>query len=83
MTAKTPRHLKELVLNPAQALQEIVLTPEQNQDDSARIVGKGFVVNNQMQAQLENGALHQWQERWMVTCSHAHAQRQKNRFKIV
>ena len=81
MTGKTPRHLKEFVLNPAQALQEIVLAPEQNQDDSARIVGKGFVVNNQMQAQLENGALHQWQERWMVTCSHAHAQRQKKSFQ--
>jgi transposase len=81
MTGETPRHVKELVLNSGQALQEIVLAPKQDQDDDDRVVGKGFVVNQQMAARLENGAVHQWQERWMVSCSHAHAQRQEKSFQ--
>ena len=80
MTGDTPRHVKELVLNPAQAHQEIVLDPKEDQDDQDRAVGEGFVVNKQMEAGLENGVIHQWREQWMVTCSHAHAQRQKKSF---
>jgi len=80
MTGDTPRRVKELVLNPGQTIQEIVLEPKENQDD-VRVVGKGFVVNEQMEVQLENGAVHQWQERWMVSCSEAHAQRQRKSFQ--
>jgi transposase len=80
MTGETPRHLKELVLNPEQAFQEIVLEPKQDQDDQQRKVGKGFVVNKQQEALLESGEQHQWQEQWMVTCSHAHAHRQEKSF---
>ncbi len=80
MTGETPRHLKELVLSPGQTIQEIVLEPRENQDD-VRVVGKGFVVNKQMEGQLDNGEVHQWQERWMVTCSEAHGQRQKKAFQ--
>jgi transposase len=83
MTGETPRRVKELVLNPGQTLQDIVLAPKQDQDDDERVVGKGFVVNQQMEARLENGAVHRWQERWMVSCSHAHAQRQEKSFQIV
>jgi transposase len=56
MTGETPRHIKALVLNPEQALQEIVLAPKQDQDDVDRVVGKGFVVNQPMEARLENVA---------------------------
>jgi transposase len=81
MTGDTPGHVKELVLNPGQAHQDIVLEPKENQDGQARTVGVGFIVNKQMEAYFDNGVAHRWQERWMVTCSHAHAQRQKKSFE--
>jgi transposase len=82
MTGQTPGQLKELVLNPGQDLQEIVLAPKQDQqDDDDRVVGKGFVAVKQMAARLENGAEHQWTERWLVSCSHAHAQRREKSFQ--
>ena len=83
MTGETPRHIKELVLNPEQASQEIVLAPKQDQDDDDEdlVVGKGFVVDKQMEARLLNGEVHQWVERWMVSCSNAHAQRRKKSFQ--
>jgi len=80
MTGETPRRVKELVLNPGQTLQDIVLAPKQDREDDERMVGKGFVVTQPMQARLENGTVHRWQERWMVSCSHAHAQRQEKSF---
>jgi len=83
MTGETPRHIKELVLNPEQASQEIVLAPKQDQDDDDEdlVVGKGFVVDKQMEARLLNGEVHQWVERWMFSCSNAHAQRRKKSFQ--
>jgi transposase len=55
--------------------------PKQDHDDQDRVVGKGFVVTQQMEARLENGAVHRWQKRWTVSCSHAHAQRQEKSFQ--
>lgn len=82
MTGETPRHIKELVLNPEQELQEIVLAPKQDQDDDEnRVVGKGFVVDKKMETRLEDGTTHQWNERWMVSRSDAHAQRQEKSFQ--
>jgi transposase len=81
MTGDTPGHVKELVLDPAQAHQEIVLDPKEDQDDRDRTVGEGFVVDRPMEERFENGVVHQWRERWMVACSHAHAQRQKISFE--
>jgi len=83
MTGETPRHIKELVLNPEQASQEIVLAPKQDQDDDDEdlVVGKGFVVDKQMEARLEDGEVHQWVERWMFSCSNAHAHRRKKSFQ--
>ena len=80
MTGETPGRIKELVLNQGQTLQDIVLTPKDG-NDHERVVGKGFVVNKLMEKQLENGAVHQWTEQWMVSCSHTHAQRQKQSFQ--
>ena len=81
MTGETPRHINELVLNPGQELQEIVLAPKEDQDDEDRIVGKGFVVDRQMETRLEDGTIHQWRERWMVSRSDAHAQRREKSFQ--
>jgi transposase len=80
MTGKTPDHIKELVLNPAQTYQEIVLEPKEVSSGQDRVVGEGFVVAKQMEAFLENGDVHQWPEQWMVACSNAHADRQKKSF---
>lgn len=81
MTGQTPLHLKALVLDPRQALQEITLAPKQDGDSGNRRVGKGFMVNQPMQAPLDDGTMHSWQERWVVSCSHAHAQRQEKAFQ--
>jgi transposase len=81
MTGQTPRHIEEFVLNPEQELQEIVLAPKQDQDEEVRVVGKGFVVDKQMEARLEDGTDHQWGERWMVSRSDAHAQRREKSFQ--
>jgi transposase len=81
MTGQTPLHLKALVTDPGQVIQEIELAPKQNGDGGNRTVGKGFVVTQPMQAQLDDGTGHSWQERWMVSCSHAHARRQQKSFQ--
>ena len=80
MTGDTPRHLKELVLNPAHVFEQIVLSPKEDQDKNNRVVGKGFVVNKLMETRFDNAESYQWQERWMVTCSDAHALRQQQSF---
>jgi len=81
MTGEIPRLLRELVLNPAQLRQEIELEPRDGQDEGGRVVGRGFVVTKQIEARLDSGALHKFQERWMVSCSDAHAQRQEKSFQ--
>lgn len=80
MTGETPRHLKQWVLDSEQSFQEIVLEPKPDQDEKPRKVGKGFVVNQKQQALLDNGVVYQWDERCIVTCSYAHAQRQEKSF---
>ena len=78
MTGDTPKILRELVLNPPQKPQPIELEPKSGQDDGKpRIVGTGFIVEKQMQAKSADGTVYQWDERWIVCDSHAHAYRQK------
>lgn len=81
MTGETPRHIEDFVLNPEQELHDIVLAPRQDKDDEDRVVGKGFVVDRQMETRLEDGTNHQWSERWMVSRSDAHAQRREKSFQ--
>lgn len=80
MTGDTPKHIKELVLNPPETIQEIVLEPKAGEED-VRIVGKGFAVNKELQTKLENGEIHHWTEQWMVSRSDAHAGRQNQSFQ--
>jgi transposase len=79
MTGDTPQYLKDLVLNSEQMFQEIVLEPRDD-DEERKVVGKGFVVNKSQDAVLESGQVYQWQEKWMISCSNAHAKRQKIAF---
>ena len=80
MTGDTPKHLKELVLNPPETLQDIALEPKTG-DEPVRIVGKGFSVNKQLETQLEDRETHPLIEQWMVSRSDAHADRQEKSFQ--
>ena len=81
MTGDTPDILEALVLSPPQKPQEIILEPKTtDKEDKPRKVGVGFTIEKQMEGQLEDGSSYQWVERWMVTQSDAHAQRQKKAF---
>jgi len=80
-TGDTPKILKELVLNPPQEPQPIELSPKAGEDDDkTRIVGTGFIIDKQMKAASSDGTVHQWNERWIVSESNAHAIRQKKSF---
>jgi hypothetical protein len=41
------------------------------------LVGYGFSIDRCMQCTLDDGTVHTWTERWLVTQSLAHAQRQQ------
>ena len=75
ITGDTPKHIKELVLNPPETIQNIVLAPK-SEEKNVRTVGKGFAVNRKLEALLPTGEMHYWEEQWMVTRSDAHANRQ-------
>ncbi|MCP4370591.1 MAG: IS1634 family transposase [Deltaproteobacteria bacterium] len=82
MTGNTPKDLKDLVLNPPEDPQEIILEPRvADKEDKPRKVGIGFVVEKQMEAPMEDSISHKWPERWMVSRSDSHAARQKKAFK--
>jgi len=79
MTGETPKHIRELVLNPPELVQDITLTPKSD-EEAARVVGKGFAVNRNLVASLPNGEIHSFEEQWMITLSDAHAKRQIQSF---
>jgi len=79
MTGETPKHIRELVLNPPETVQDIMLTPKSDEEE-VRVVGKGFAVNRNLMASLPNGETHSFEEQWMITLSDAHAKRQIQSF---
>ena len=79
MTGETPKHIRELVLNPPETVQDIMLTPKSDEEE-VRVVGKGFAVNRNLVASLPNGETHSFEEQWMITLSDAHAKRQIQSF---
>jgi transposase len=82
MTGDIPEILKEAVLNPPEKPQEIILSPKHSEgDEGERNVGVGFIIEKQMESQAEDGSTHTWKERWMITRSDAHAERQKKAIK--
>ena len=79
MTGETPEILKELVLNPPKEPQEISL--DMALHEKPKIVGKGFEIEKHIEAKLEGENNHEWAERWFITCSNAHADRQTKGFE--
>lgn len=75
MTGETPKHIRELVLNPPETVEDIMLAPKSDEED-VRIVGRGFAVIRKLVANLLTGVIHSFEEQWMVTRSDAHAERQ-------
>lgn len=73
MTGETPELLADWVAQPPEARQFIVLDAAED----ATPIGEGFVVERTMTATTETGAQHTWSERWLVTQSYAHAQREE------
>lgn len=87
MTGDILKILKDLVLNlpkdpeHVQEIQDIILEPKAGEKNQERNVGQGFIVEKIMEAKLENNEPYQWNERWLIVQSDAHAARQKKAFK--
>ncbi|EDN67213.1 transposase, IS4 [Beggiatoa sp. PS] len=69
-TGNLPEELTNLVKNPPTTPQDLI-QPEVNNQGNQLVIGKGFVVDKQ----LECGT-HVWSERWFVVRSNSHARRQ-------
>jgi transposase len=78
MTGKTPEPLRDWVLHPPVAPAPIVLGDRQAAAGTVRQVGEGFVIELGLYATLADGhPRHHWHERWLVTRSHALAERRQ------
>jgi transposase len=79
MTGETPERLRAWVLHPPVASEPLVLEDKNGPDGRPRVVGSGFVVEQGMEARLEDGQSHTRQERWLVTRSDALAVRRQHK----
>lgn len=77
MTGKVPERLRTWVLNPPLKPEPLVLPGRVGEEQEKRVVGRGFEVEQEMSATLEDGRIHHWSERWLVTRSNALAKRQQ------
>jgi transposase len=77
MTGETPDLLRQWVLSPPVPVTEIYLPDVTDKNGKPLLVGYGFNMERSMQCTLENGTVHTWTERWLVTQSLAHARRQQ------
>ncbi len=77
MTGNVPAELQRLVLKSPDALQPVILEGVLDEDGQPLQVGIGFSVEKEMRAELEDGTIHIWTERWLVAQSTAHAHRQR------
>jgi len=75
MTGEVPAWLAAWVAEPPTPPQPIVLDAAVDTIP----IGQGFVVARTLAATTETGARHTWTERWLVTQSYAHAQREEKR----
>lgn len=73
LTGEVPELLATWVAEPPTPRMSLVLHRD------AEPQGQGFVVERPMTATTETGTVHTWMERWLVTQSYAHAQRQTKR----
>ena len=77
MTGETPDLLRQWVLSPPVPVAEIYLPDITDKEGRPLLVGYGFSIERLMQCTLEDGTVHTWTERWLVTQSLAHARRQQ------
>lgn len=77
MTGDVPDQLYKWVSKPPVEPEPVYLEDVLDDDGNPKEVGEGFVVTREMSAELEDGTRHTWDERWLVTESTAHAQRQQ------
>jgi transposase len=77
MTGEVPDLLRAWVLEPTEEPQQLVLPGRVDDEQTERLVGQGFEVEWEMSATLEDGSVHIWSERWLVTRSDALAERQR------
>lgn len=75
MTGKVPETLAKLVLAPPVTPDPITLVDVTTPKGEPKVVGSGFAVEKELTARLEDGTLHTWTERWLVTRSDALARR--------
>lgn len=77
MTGDTPALLRQWVLSPPAPAAEIYLPDVTDKQGHPVLVGYGFSLERSMQCTLEDATRHTWSERWLITQSLAHAQRQQ------
>jgi transposase len=75
MTGDVPELLAAWVAEPPAMPQSIVLDAAEDPTP----IGQGFVVERPLSATTATGQQHSWSERWLVTQSYAHAQREEQR----
>jgi len=77
MTGDVPDLLAEWVFEPPVKPEPIYLEGVTDKHGEPRKAGCGFVIEREMEVELEDGSTHRWAEQWMVTQSTAHARRQR------
>ena len=77
MIGETPGLLHQWVLKPPVPVTEVYLPEVTDKEGNPVLVGYGFSMERSMQCTLEDGTVHTWAERWLVTQSLAHAHRQQ------
>jgi len=77
MTGEVPDLLRAWVLDPPVEPEPLVLPGRTGEEQKKRVVGQGFEVEREMSATLEDGRVHRWSERWLVTRSDTLAQRRQ------
>ena len=77
MTGETPDLLRQWVLSPPVPVAEVYLPDVTDKEGKPLLVGYSLSMERLMQCTLEDGAVHTWTERWLVTQSLAHARRQQ------
>jgi hypothetical protein len=76
MTGKVPEELTSVVSNPPAEVLEIILNDTSGDKEEPAIVGRGFVVEKNLEYG-EGDDKHSWPERWLIVQSYAHGERQR------
>lgn len=77
MTGDVPNLLSKWVFDPPIKAEPIYLTEVVDKHGKPLKVGRGLVIEREMQFEQEDGSIHRWTEEWMITQSTTHARRQR------